>query len=102
VSNETLDPRFRFRLSRRMKTVRHLRSICNASTLGGYEHVPARFSASAGFADRYSHVAAMSRLSRKECTATDPEFCEGPEILLITVSNCVFLPAFNAETILSR
>src|SRR6266481_2879406 len=48
------------------------------------------------------HVASMSRLFRKESTATDPEFCEGLEILLVTASNCVFLPTFNAETILSR
>jgi hypothetical protein len=47
-------------------------------------------------------VASMSWLFGKESTATDPEFCEGFEILLVTVSNCVFLPTFNAETILSR
>src|SRR5580692_10619630 len=48
------------------------------------------------------HVASMSRLFRKERTATNPEFCKGFEILLVTASNCVFLPTFNAETILSR
>jgi hypothetical protein len=44
----------------------------------------------------------MSRLFRKERTATDPEFCEKFEILLVTASNYVFLPTFKAETILSR
>src|ERR1700733_11908529 len=47
-------------------------------------------------------VASMSRLFRKEGTATDAEFCEGFEILLVTAGNCVFLPTFNPETILSR
>jgi hypothetical protein len=32
------------------------------------------------------HVASMSRLFRKERTATDPEFCERFEILLVTAS----------------
>jgi hypothetical protein len=44
----------------------------------------------------------MSSLFRKERTATDPEFCEGFEVLPVTVGNCVFLSPFNAETILSR
>src|SRR5260370_26347323 len=48
------------------------------------------------------HAASWSRLFHKELTATDPEFCEGFEILRVTARNCVFLPAFNAETILSR
>ena len=47
-------------------------------------------------------VASMSGLFRKERTATDPEFCERFEGLLVTASNCAFLPPFNAETILSR
>ena len=46
--------------------------------------------------------ASMSRLFREERTVTDPKFCEGFEILLVSTSNCVFLPAFNAETALSR
>src|SRR5580693_8324857 len=44
----------------------------------------------------------MSRLFCKERTAPDPEFCQGFEILLVTTGNCVFLPAFNTETALSR
>jgi hypothetical protein len=43
-----------------------------------------------------------SPLFRKKRTATDPEFCEGFEILLVPAGHCVFLPAFNAKTILSR
>jgi len=43
-----------------------------------------------------------SPLFRKKRTATDPEFCEGFEILLVSAGDCVFLPAFNAKTILSR
>src|SRR5262249_59922462 len=39
---------------------------------------------------------------REERTVTDPKFCEGFEILLVSTSNCVFLPTFNAETTLSR
>jgi hypothetical protein len=48
------------------------------------------------------HVVSLSMLLRKEHTATDPEFCEGFEILLVTASNRVFLPTFNAETVPSR
>src|ERR1700729_3518283 len=53
-------------------------------------------------AGAHVHVASMSMLFRKEGAATDPEFCEGFEILLVTASNCVFLPTFNPKTILSR
>src|ERR1700733_12615822 len=53
-------------------------------------------------AGTHVQVASMSWLFSKESTATDPEFREGFEILLVTASNCVFLPTFNAETILSR
>src|SRR6202162_1012698 len=53
-------------------------------------------------AGTHVQVASKSWLFSKESTATDPEFCEGFEILLVTASNCVFLPTFNAETILSR
>src|SRR5580692_12320738 len=48
------------------------------------------------------HVASMSRLFRKERTATDPEFCERFEIILVSAGNCVFLTTFNAESILCR
>jgi hypothetical protein len=48
------------------------------------------------------HVVSMSRLIREEHTVTDSKFCEGFEILLVSTSNCVFLPTFNAETTLSR
>jgi len=43
-----------------------------------------------------------SPLFRKKRTATDPEFCEGLEILLVSAGDCVFLPAFNAKSIFSR
>src|SRR6266436_1972419 len=43
----------------------------------------------------------MSRLFREERTVTDPKFCEGFEILLVTASNCVFLPTFHADATLS-
>jgi hypothetical protein len=43
-----------------------------------------------------------SPLFRKKRTVTDPEFCEGFKILLVSAGHCVFLPAFNAKTILSR
>src|SRR6266852_9499978 len=44
----------------------------------------------------------ITRLFREEHTVTDPKFCEGFEILLVSTSNGVFLPTFNAETTLSR
>ena len=43
-----------------------------------------------------------SPLFRKKRTATDPEFCEGLETLHVSAADCVFFPAFNAKTILSR
>jgi hypothetical protein len=42
------------------------------------------------------------RLLRQERTVTDPKFCERFEILLVSTSNCVFPPTFDAETTLSR
>src|SRR5215471_7911397 len=53
-------------------------------------------------AGTHVHVLSVSRLFREERTVTDPKFCEGFEILLVSTSNCVFLPTFNAETTLSR
>ena len=53
-------------------------------------------------ANTHVRVPSMSGLFGKERTATDSEFCERFEILLVTTSNCEFLPTFNAETILSR
>jgi hypothetical protein len=44
----------------------------------------------------------MSSLIREERTVTNPEVCEGFEILLVSAGNCVFLPTFNPDTILSR
>src|SRR5205085_12041728 len=43
----------------------------------------------------------VTRLFRKEHTVADVKFCERLEVLLVIASNCVFLPAFNAETTLS-
>src|SRR5215467_4856379 len=53
-------------------------------------------------AGTHVHVLSVSRLFRDERTVTDPKFCEGFEILLVSTSNCVFLPASHAETTLSR
>jgi len=46
--------------------------------------------------------ATVCRLFHKERAATDPEFCEGLEILPVTAGYCVFLPTFNAQTTLSH
>ena len=61
----------------------------------------------AGIQDRAGRTIRLQRavdspLFRKKRTATDPEFCQGLEILLVSAGDCVFLPAFNAKTILSR
>jgi len=47
-------------------------------------------------ANTHVRAASMSGLFGKECTATDPEFCERFEILFVTTSNREFLPTFNA------
>jgi hypothetical protein len=44
------------------------------------------------------HAASRSRLFRKEGTGTDPEFCEGFEIFLVSAGDCVFLPTLDAGT----
>jgi len=46
-------------------------------------------------------VGSGSDLFRKKCAAANPEFCEGFEILLVTIGNCVFLPTFDTQTVLA-
>src|SRR5215472_11068541 len=41
-------------------------------------------------------------LFHEERTVTNPEFCEGFEILLVSTGDRVFLSTFNAETTVSR
>src|SRR5579864_2635931 len=67
-----------------------------------YSRSAAAIERRSGADSRYCHVVSMYTLFREERTVTDPKFCEGFEILLVSTSNCVFLPTLNAETTLSR